>query len=64
MWQIIHWDQTCQIKTQHQTGTYARGTTVLWNQYTDPTEGENLMKFIHETKTKYEEKIIQKQYNA
>ena len=29
----------------------------LWNQYTDPIEGENLMKFIHETKTKYEDKI-------
>ena len=25
---------------------------VLWNQYSDPIEGENLMKFIHETKTK------------
>ena len=24
----------------------------LWNQYTDPIEGENLMKFIHKTKTK------------
>ena len=24
----------------------------LWNQYTDPIEGEKLMKFIHETKTK------------
>ena len=23
-----------------------------WNQYTDPIEGENWMKFIHETKTK------------
>ena len=36
-------DQTQQIQTQHQTGTYARG---LWNQYTDPIEGENLMKII------------------
>ena len=25
----------------------------LWNQYTDP---KNVMKFIHETKTKYEDK--------
>ena len=29
---------------------------LLWNQYTDPIEGENLMKFILETKTKYEDK--------
>ena len=38
----------------------------LWNQYTDPIEGEiNVIivamkkhyKFIHETKTKYEDKI-------
>ena len=32
----------------------------LWNQYTDPIEGENLVKFIHETKDKYEDKISPK----
>ena len=46
-------DQTCQSKAQHQTGTQAG---VLWNQYTDPIEGKNLVKFMHERKTKYKDK--------
>ena len=29
---------------------------LLWNQYNDPIEDENLMKFIHKIKTKYEDK--------
>ena len=39
---------------------------LLWNQYTDPIEGENLVKFIHEiytcnkTKTNMRTKIIQR----
>ena len=35
----------------------------LWNQYTDPIEGENLMKFIHETnkdKIRHGQNTIQK----
>ena len=50
-------DQTWKIQTQHQTGTYARGFTmesVYWFQ--------NVMKFIHKTKTKTRAKIIQKWY--
>ena len=34
--------------------------SLLWNQYTDPIEGENLVKFMYEIytqiKTKYEDK--------
>ena len=61
MWQIIHWDQTCQIKTQHQTGTYARGTmeSVYWShrgekcynlymkQNKDKIQGQNIIQKWH-----------------
>ena len=42
-------------QAQHQTGKYARGFTmesVYWSH-----RGENLVKFIHETKDKYKNKI-------
>ena len=49
MLQIVHCEVPYSTKQSHMQGG-------LWNQYTDPIEGENLMKFIHETKTKYEDK--------
>ena len=38
-------------KSRHST-KQAHMQGALWNQYSNPIEGENLMKFIHETKTK------------
>ena len=32
-------------QAQHQTGTYARGF-LLWNQYTDPIEDENVTIYV------------------
>ena len=48
-------DQTWQIRTQHQTGTYARGLLLLlWNQYTDPIEGKKCYNLYTKQKTKYQ----------
>ena len=46
------WDPTWQMNRHSTKLAHMQGATILWNQYTDPIRGENLMKFIHETNTK------------
>ena len=37
---------------------------LLWNQYTDPIEGENLVKFIYEIYTQNKDKIRGQKYHS
>ena len=55
MWQII--PLRSDLSNPHTTpNRHICKGVLLWNQYTDPIEGKNLVKFIHERKTKYEDK--------